>query len=254
MYKGICMTDLTNIKYDVITIIQKRIQVREQFFTLSNNIKNGNIEVISEKDLQLLFKLYDTIFLESYFRINFKGILKFKLSHQMTKSAGITKTSRNISVIALEKQQFEIKISLDFLFDYYKSIREKSVGGIITNDPLDVLMLVFEHEICHVIEFLVFKFSSCKKERFKTISNNIFGHKESYHKLATNSELIFTNYGLKPNDKVSFEYEEKLLKGIIYRINKRATVMVEDKKGTFTNISGKRFSKYYMPINTIKKL
>lgn len=248
------MTELNLIKYDENTIIQKRIQVREQLFSTSKNIKNGNIEVISEKDLQLLFNLYDTIFLESYFSLNFKGILKFKLSHQMTKSAGITRTPRNIAVIPPEKQQFEIKISLDFLFDYYKSMREKSVGGIITNDPIDVLMLVFEHEICHVIEFHIYKKSSCKKIRFKTIANNIFGHKESYHKLTTNSELTFLNYGLKANDKVGFEYEGKLLKGIIYRINKRAIVMTEDKKGTYTNNFGKRFSKYYVPINEIQKL
>ena len=248
------MPEINLIKYDENVIIQKRLLVREQFLTSSKNIKNGSIEVISEQDLQLLFYLYDSVFLESYFKLNFKGTIKFKLSHQMTKSAGITKTPRNIAVIPLEKQQFEIKISLDFLFDYYESMREKSVGGIITSDALDVLMLVFEHEICHVIEFHIFKYSSCKKERFKTIANNIFRHKESYHKLPTNSELIFTKYGLKLNDSVSFEYERKLQKGIIYRINKRVIVMVEDKKGTFTNSSGKRFAKYYVPIEEIKKL
>jgi hypothetical protein len=248
------MTELNLIKYEEKIIIQKRLHVREQFIISSKNIKNGNIEVISEQDLKLLFYLYDSVFLEYYFKFNFKGIIKLKMSRQMTKSAGITKTPRSIAVIPPEKQQFEIKISLDFLFDYYESMREKSVCGIITNDPLDVLMLVFEHEICHVIEFHVFKYSSCKKERFKTMANNIFKHKESYHKLPTNSELILSKYGIKPNDKVSFEYEGKLFKGIIYRINKRLIVMVEDKKGTFTNKLGKRFTKYYVPIEEIKKL
>jgi hypothetical protein len=247
------MIDLTNIKYDEDIIKQKRLQIREQLFALSNNIKNGNIEVISEKDLKILFGLYDTIFLEEYFKDSFKGSIKFALSHQMTKSAGITKTPRDIASISPEKQQFEIKVSLDFLFDFYKSKREKFVGGIIASDPLDVLMLVLEHEICHVIEFHIFKFSSCKKARFKTIINNIFGHKESYHKLATNSELIYINFGLKPNDKITFEYEGKVLKGIIYRINKRATILVEDKKGLFKNLFGKSFSKYYIPVDSLKK-
>jgi hypothetical protein len=248
------MTDLDQIIYDDETVKQKRLQVRQQFIESSKNVKSGNIEVISEKDLQLLFSLYDDIFFESYFKTNFKGIVIFKLSHQMTKSAGITKTPRNISTIPPEKQQFEIKISLDFLFNFYKSKREKSVCGIVTNDSLDALMLVFEHEICHMIEFHVFKFSSCKKERFKRMANNIFKHKESYHKLTTNSELIFDNYGLKPSDNVTFQYENKLLKGTIYRINKRAIVMVEDKKGMLMNKSGKRFSKYYVPINGINKI
>lgn len=247
------MIDIINIKYEENIIIQKKLRIREQFFTFSNNIKNGNIEVITEKDLKILFGLYGTIFLEDYFKDYFKGSIKFSLSHQMTKSAGITKTPRDIAFISPEKQQFEIKISLDFLFDFYKSTREKSVGGIIANDPLDALMLVLEHEICHVIEFHIFKFSSCKKQQFKTIINNIFGHKESYHKLTTNSELIYKDFGLKQNDKVSFDYEGKILKGIIYRINKRATVMVEDKKGTYKNQFGKSFSKFYVPINSLKK-
>ncbi len=244
---------MLDIKYDSNTIISKQNIVREIFLEKSSNIKDGNITKISIKDLEILFFIYDEVFLNNYFKENYKGILKFTLSHQMTRSAGITRTPKNISKLPFEKYQFEIKISLDFLFNYYETSNEKLVNGIKTNNSLDVLLLVFEHEICHIIEFIYFFKSSCYGKRYKNLAKNIFMHTDNHHKLTTLPELNFIKYGIKPGDMVSFSFEDKQLKGIIYRINKNAVIMVEDKKGKYYNKSKMRFSKYLIPLSLCVK-
>lgn len=239
---------MLNIKYDSDTINKKRSRVKEIFLENSSNIKDCNIKKINIKNLQLLFSIYDKLFLNNYFKENYIGMLKFTLSHQMTKSAGITRTPINIAKLSKDKYQFEIKISLDFLFNYYETSDEKSVNGIVTNNPLDVLLLVFEHEICHIIEFIFFFKSSCGGKRFKLLAKNIFSHTDNHHKLTTLPELNYIKYGIKVGDMVSFSLNNINKTGIIYRMNKRAIVMVEDKKGKYYNENKVRFSKYFIPL------
>lgn len=245
---------MINEKYSNYETITKRNQVRETFCQRSQNIKSGDIKVISVLDLSLLFRLYDEVFLGGYFENTYKGTMDFSLSKRMTRSAGTTRFPKNITELPPEQYRVEIKISVDFLFNYYKADREKQVSGIITNDPLDALMLVLEHELCHVIEVLYFGKTNCKGVRFKEIVNNIFGHTDVYHKLPTSAEIRHLEYGFKPGDNVSFECEGKGIKGIINRINKRATVMVEDKNGAYIDMQGKRCEKYLVPLNMLKKI
>jgi hypothetical protein len=105
--------------------------------------------------------------------------------------------------------------------------------SVKTNTGLEAFQLVFEHELCHVIEFVFFNTSNCSKKRFKVLSNNIFGHTESYHKLPTNRQIAQQKYGFKIGDKVTFIFKGKTIQGIIFNINKRATVMVEDSNGHY---------------------
>ncbi len=245
---------MLHLKYDDKTTHDKRIAVRNALCEHSQNIKNGDFKVLHEKDLWILFHLYDEIFFEDYFKRSFEGKLTLTLSRQMTRSAGITRTPKNIAKLPPKEQQFEIKISLDFLFTYYFTSREKFVNGIATKDPLDVLILVFEHELCHVIEFLFFFKSSCRGKRYKEIAFNIFGHTDNHHNMPTMPELSFLKYGFKPTDCVQFTHEGKELTGIISSIKKRAIVMVEDKKGTYYNKSGKRFAKYTVPLSQLKSI
>lgn len=245
---------MLDIKYDIETINLKRNTIITLFCEKSSNIKDGDIKKISINDLQLLFFIYDEIFLDNYFKNTYQGKIKFTLSHQMTRSAGITRVSKKIAKLSQKEQLFEIKISLDFLFNYYETAGEKFVNGIKTNNPLDVLILVFEHEICHIIEFIYFYNSSCGGKRFKSLAKNIFGHTDNHHKLPTIPELNFMKYDIKVSDLVSFSFEGKKLTGIIYRINKRAIIMVEDKKGKYYNQKRIRFTKYLIPLSECVKL
>lgn len=243
---------MLNLTYSPNQIQSKRHLARELLLTNSKNIKIGDIKTISTEDLWLLFHIYDEVFLNNFFKSNYKGSLKFSLSRQMTSAAGITKVQKNISTLLPEQVKVEIKMSVNFLFDYNKLDRQKEVNGILTKDSLDALMLVFEHELCHFIEFLLFHKSSCKQERFKKLANNIFGHTATYHKLPSKKEINHIKYEFKPGDTVTFSFEGRTLKGIINAINKRATVMVENKDGIYIDKQGKRYAKYYIPLSGLK--
>ncbi|WP_326910201.1 hypothetical protein [Sedimentibacter sp. MB31-C6] len=243
---------MININYDLKTINDKRNIIKVKLFETSR-IKSDNFTNISNYDLNILFKLYDEIFLESWFHHNFKGKIKFTLSRQLTRSAGNTRTKKNIAISKPEDIEFEIKISLNHLTDFDKVDRYKYVGGIVVKNKLDSLMLIFEHELCHVIEFLIYKKSSCRKKPFKNLIYGLFGQTESTHKLVSATEINIQKYGYKPGDKVDFEYEGKVLRGIITRINKRATVMSLDINGNYVDSLGNHYMKYYIPLNYLSK-
>jgi hypothetical protein len=219
----------------------------------SPNIKDGTISTISTADLKLLFELYDQVFLENWFKESFKGKLKFSLSRRMTKSAGLTLCPKNVDKISPEELVIEIRIGVDFFFHYGLIKGSKSVCGVKTSSSLEALQLVFEHELCHVLEFINFKRSNCSGERFKAIANNLFGHTESYHKLPTHKQIAMQKLGLKIGDTVTFNSEGKRLTGIIYNINKRATVMVRNNKGPLIDKRGNRYSKYYVPLMLLEQ-
>lgn len=245
---------MINIKYDLKTIEEKRALIKKNMFERSANIKEENFKKISEKDLYILYELYDEIFLNNWFKENFKGKVIFKLSKQLTRAAGNTRTKKNIAKIEPKDIEFEVKMSLNHLINFNKIDRIKFVGGIEAESVMDSLMLVFEHELCHVIEFLVCFKSSCKKKPFKDLIFNLFGQSESTHNLISTNEVNLNKYGLKPGDSVKFLYKGKYINGFIQRINKRATVMCPDKRGNYIDKSGKHYKKYYASLEILMKI
>lgn len=242
------MDRIVTIRIQKDEIILRRKEVARALLLHSTGIKSGMVSSLSVEDLTLLFWLYDRIFFNNGFAEGFAGKLKFSISRRMTKSAGITLCPRRIDRIKPEELVIEIRIGVDFFLQYGMLDGSKFVCGIKTENSLEALLLVFEHELCHAVEFITFKKSSCKGKRFKTIAGNIFGHTESYHKLPTNRQIASQKLGLKLGDTVSFDFEGKRLTGILYNINKRATVMVRDRKGQLADKHGNRYSKYYVPL------
>ncbi|MGE5391288.1 MAG: hypothetical protein ACM3PE_09530 [Deltaproteobacteria bacterium] len=247
------MNDILKIRYDDAEVIEKRRQIREAFIKQSADVKSPDIKKISSEDLELLYELYDRIFFQDWFRANFRGTLVFSFSRRMTKSAGITSFPRDIDPSRPSNVAAKVKISMDFILRYGSAKGERSVAGIGTESSLEALQLIFEHELVHVIEFIHFRRSSCKGKRFKTIAHNLFGHTESYHRLPTNQEIARQQLGIVPGDRVSFPFEGIQLEGIVHRINKRATVMVPDRHGSFADKKGNRYAKYYVPLSIIRK-
>ena len=240
------------IKYAHQEIGGKRRKVRANLVNHSSNITGGEIKRISNLDLKLLFEQYDTHFLKGYFSKQFKGELQFSLSNRMTKSAGKTQSPRNIKELSPEQEQYEIKIGTGFIFNYGHLEREKKVNGLQSRDALDALQLVFEHEICHLVELHCCKESSCSRDRFKTLAFNLFGHTEIYHHLPTTNEIAAVKYGFAPGVPVRFVAEGKLYRGIIHRINKRATVMVPAPEGVYQDTQGNKYNKWYVPLPALE--
>jgi hypothetical protein len=218
----------------------------------SPGIKSRTISAISAADIELLFQLYDEIFFGSWFKESYEGKIRFSLSRRMTKSAGLTICPKRMDKIKPEELVIEIRIGVDFFLHYGLIEGSKKVCGVMTNSSLQALQLVFEHELCHVIEFIHFKKSNCSGKRFKAIAGSLFGHTESYHKLPTNKQIAKQKLGLDIGDTVSFTFEGKRLKGLLYNINKRAIIMVRDKSGPLIDNKGNRYTKYYIPLMLLK--
>lgn len=246
------MIDILKTKYSQPEIDNKRREISKLLISQSPNIKSGDVRAISPADLELLFQLYDRIFLQNWFKESFKGKMKFSLSKRMTKSAGMTLYPRNIRKINPEEQAFDIRIGVDFFLQYGQIEGSRTVCGLETGNSLEALQIVFEHELCHVMEFILFKESSCNRERFKTIAGNLFGHTESHHRLPTNRQIAKQKLGLEIGDTVSFTFQGKRFTGILYNINKRATILVRDAKGLFIDPKGRRYSKYYVPLKDLE--
>jgi len=247
------MFDILAAKLQSDIIKNKRREISGLLMKKSKNIKSETVSALSAADLDILFGLYDEIFFENWFKQNYKGKLKFSVSRRMTRSAGLTRCPRNINGIRPEELVIEVKIGVDFFFHYGLVEGSGTVGGIDTGSSLEALQLVLEHELCHVVEFILFGSSSCKGERFRTMAGNLFGHTESCHKLPTHRQIAFSALGLKIGDSISFNYEGRVLTGILYSINKRATVMVRDNSGLLADRQGRRYSKYYVPLSLIEQ-
>ncbi len=238
--------NIIDLKYSDEEIIKKRYTIRNKFIANSKNVNSGNIQCMSNNDIKILFNLYDEEFFRDYFKDNLNEIITFSLSTRMTNAAGKTIYSRKMNLLQETEKTYEIRMGIKFFFQYYKVKRDKIVSGINTVDSLEAFQIVFEHELCHLMEFHLYGESSCKKPRFKFMVSNIFAHTEVSHQLPSQKEIISLDYGFKIGQNVCFTLENKKYSGFIYKINKRATVMVKDSKGTYKDGEGTTYSKWYV--------
>jgi len=237
---------LIELRYSQENIQQKTQKIYTNILTNSPTINQPNFQSITIKDLEYLFHLYDTVFFSQFFTTDYSKQISFQLSKRMTRSAGKT--------LYHHTKNLSISLSLPLLFQSYHTIsRTILINGIRCHNRLEATMRVFEHELVHAIEFIVFGSSSCASKRFKQIAKNLFGHTETTHQLITQREIAEKSYQLPLGSRVQFIYKNKTLQGIIYRITKRATVMVSDENGYYKDSQGKRYKKYYVPLEFLAK-
>lgn len=229
----------------------KRREVMDRLMETSATIKSPHITEISSTDLSLLYDLYDSIFFDQ--QLKSSGlVVNFSLSRRMTRSAGKTIWQKQTKKEVQTLRVFEIRIGVDLFFHYHLTEGSKRVCGLETQDSLEALVLVFEHELCHVLEHLSYGNTNCSKDRFKSIAGNLFAHTASHHQLPTKGQIVSQELNVRPGDTVSFYFQGKKLDGFIHRINKRATVMVQSKNGPYRDKNGIRYSKYYVPLGRIR--
>ncbi|OPX86818.1 MAG: SprT-like family protein [Pelotomaculum sp. PtaB.Bin104] len=246
------MPNLFEITRSPGEILARRTYVFDRLIMASPYISSDAITSISTADVQLMFELYDEIFFDHRIKQAFPGQMKFSLSRRLTKSAAKTFYTRATGGIMAAEKTIEIRMGVDFFIKYDEIETTKAVCGITTTCPLEAFLLVFEHELCHALEFIHFESSNCRGRRFKMIAKKIFGHTESYHELPTPREIAQAKYGLNIGDQVTFKYIGKRVEGILYNINKRATVIVRDRNGAFTDCQGNRYVKYYVPLDSLE--
>lgn len=222
----------------------------------SSYLDAGNFTRVHPNDLRNLFDLYDQRFFAGGMRsLLDAATISFRFSRRMTQSGG--KATRRITRDRAGnpiRTEYEIAVSTALLFETFREdLRPIAVSGLPCRDRLEALQRIFEHEIIHLIEGLLWELSSCAAPRFQSIANRFFGHTDHRHQLITPRETAFRKYGIKPGDQVSFQFEGQNYVGIVNRITKRATILVEDSGGEwYTN--GKRYEKFYIPVESLERV
>lgn len=218
--------------------------IRSTILTESKCITSPDFTSISPSDLRHIFKLYDREFFSGDIA-NALGSTRvdFELSGRLTRSAGKTAYYRSPT------QRFLIGVSTTLLFGCFTDEDHRSIvcSGIVCRDRLDALLRVMEHELVHLIEFVLWGTSSCSRERFHSITLRTFAHTENVHSMITPVEKARQQLGIAPGVQVKFTMEGRILTGLVNRVTKRATVLVEGTEGRLYS-DGKRYEKYYVPL------
>jgi len=237
-------------------IISKCKLIYDSIVTSPTAIVSGNFTVIGVADLELLFELYDRLFFDGLLNRSIQedgATIRFRLSRRMTSSGGTTERLRPRSGHS-PRDSYTITVSTFLLFQSFRdSSRKINVGGLECKDRLEALQRIFEHELLHLTEFLTWGASSCSRENFKILSRRIFGHEGVHHQLVTPREIAARTLDIRPGDRVGFDFEGRQRTGIVNRITKRATVLVEDPNGRlFSN--GVKYETFYVPLEWLRKV
>jgi hypothetical protein len=250
---------LLGIRFAEPDVVCRTRAIYETVLHQSSRITTGNFTCIASADLALLFDLYDERFFAGAARqlLRSSGApLLFNLSSRLTRSAGLTKrfaprVRRGAPLPPASR--FEITLSTSLLFQTFKDVeRTIHVNGIVCNDRLEAAQRVFEHEVLHLVEMLIWGKSSCDANNFKTLAWNWFAHTETKHDLVTQHERARTKFDVRVGERVAFTFEGVRHIGVINRITRRATVLVECATGTSYS-DGKHYLKFYIPLTMLER-
>jgi len=241
-----------DIDYSKKEILAKTKTIYSNMLNNSENVCEGNFTQISVVDLKFLFDQYNKEFfsglLEDLLDKEEKSELSFRISSRMTKSGGSTS-----KIVKQDQIIYKISISSYLLFQSFLNIKRTiRINGIICKDRLEALQRIFEHEIIHLLELLLYGDSNCSSDRFNTLAKKFFLHTDNKHQLITQEETAYFKFGLEVGDKVSFEYNNKTYIGIINRITKRATVLVKDNENS-KHANKEGLLKFYIPLSILNK-
>lgn len=201
---------------------------------------------IDGKSLEDMLRLYDEGFLGGYLH-RAMPCLRVTLSARLTSSAGkflcTQSTLRRIG-------SAEIRMSSDFLTRLDEGPFQ--LNGLSVATPQEAFLVVFEHELCHALETTLYG-QTGHSQRFLALARGLFGHTATRHSLPTRRQMA-AREGLNAGSRVLFTHREDTLKGLVTYIGKQATVMVPDARGEYRDRSGRRYTKYRVPLDRLQKI
>lgn len=161
-------------------ILSKRAAVRRDLLGASRCIDRPQFEAIHHDDVGLLFARYDAVFFSTQLTEALaEHETVFRVSRRLKKSAGLTTLTERPG-----QRTYGIAIASDLLLGNFDPPGEAvSVAGVPCADRVAGLQIVFEHELVHLIELLVWGRTECAADRFGTIAAGVFGHRSTYHQL-----------------------------------------------------------------------
>ncbi len=232
-------------------IAARTAQIHAALLKQSKYVTSPNFASIHVSDLRMLFAEYDARFFDGQIQYRLGPIpLELAFSRRMTSAGG-----RTISSIDRQtgRRHYEIAVSSTLLYGCFAADdhRPIEVCGVVCRDRLDALQRVLEHELVHLVEMLLWEQSHCAQERFQSISRRLFGHTDFRHRLITARERAHARYGIRPGLKVRFRFDGVEYTGYVNRVNKRATVLVEDPAGQRYN-NGKHYRKFFVPAQLLE--
>lgn len=174
--------------------------IYEDALRRSHALDAGNFTSISPTDLARLFDLYDERFFAGGCRQALgTAPLSFRLSKRMTQAAGkATRVQHRDRRTKEVRTEYEIAVSTTLLFQTFHDVdRPIVMSGIECRDRLESLQRILEHELVHLIEFILWQQSSCSAARFQSVANRFFSHTEHTHQLITPRERAFAKFGVK---------------------------------------------------------
>lgn len=201
---------------------------------------------ISEKSLEDMLRLYDDAFLGGYLHRTMAR-LRVTLSARLTSSAGKFLYARGL---LCQISSAEIRMSSDFLTRLDEGPFQ--LNGLSVATPQEAFLVVFEHELCHALETALYG-QTGHSGRFLALANGLFGHTATCHSLPTRRQEAAKD-GLRVGSPVFFSHKERTLNGIVTYIGKQATVMVPDARGEYRDRSGRRYAKYRVPLDCLKRI
>jgi hypothetical protein len=236
---------------------QRARSIFENVLQSSRFIGQPNFDAIGDEDLALFFDQYDQRFYGGACQQTLDAMgspLTFRVSPRMTRAGGKTtkivpRAGRGLAAVP----RFEIAVSSTLLFQTFHDFdRPIKVTGLACHNRLEALQRIFEHELVHLIEMLLWQMSCCAATRFRGIASRFFGHTESTHQLITPDERAREKFGIRPGDRVKFVIDGLPFVGIVNRVTKRATVLVEDTRGPRYS-DGRRYAKFYIPVAMLER-
>jgi len=236
----------------------RRDEIRNAVLDNSRYVTDPNFERAHESDLDRLYELYDERFFDGGLQSTLMARrlpISFRLSSRMTRLGGKTVLTTYRKPGRIDRQsEFEIVISSTLLFQSFSDVdRDVIVNGVKTSDRLDAMQLIFEHELVHLAELLIWDDSDCNAMRFGGIVQRLFGHTHTKHQLVTQSERAQAKFGMAPGSAVRFRFDGIPYSGVINRITRRATVLVEDADGELYS-DGKSYQKFYIPLSELEPI
>jgi hypothetical protein len=226
-------------------VIRERItRIRHDLLGTSHYVRDLNFTAMHSNDLAFLFRAYDERFFANECERALNGRpLRFRLAPRLTKAGG--KTTRILTRAG--EESFEIAIAIGMLFDGFgNEDRCVTVCGLVCENRVEAVQRILEHEIIHLVELLCWRRSDCRGARFQDIARRLFLHEAHTHELITRRERAAAR-GIRGGTRVTFTFEGRRLTGVINRVTKRATVLVEDAQGVPYS-DGRRYRTYYVPL------
>ncbi|TFH24751.1 MAG: SprT-like family protein [Myxococcales bacterium] len=252
---------VSRLAHDEAEIEAKDERVRSAFLAASAHLEGTSFKSLRASDLDTLIALYDAHFFSGWLgEMLGEGTpepLEVRLSRRMTSVGGSTRRRQHRvrrDGCTSHYHSYEIAVSSVLLFQSFADVeRPVVVSGVECSDRLAAMQRIVEHELVHLLEFLVWGRSSCARPRFLTIAGNLFGHTAASHRLVTQTERALVSHGVRVGDWVEFEGDGTRHAGFIRRITKRATVLVDDPDGTPYS-DGHRYAKWFVPLPELRKL